>query len=156
MSSSAAYPGGNNYEGEFHFRLSEECNTIDIKEPPNIKLDIKDKEGETKSIISFKVKVNNASYGRRSPGDRRGLEQRGLWMFWLCTAGKHLGYFLTGSQTTQKTADRKSTVSATCTSKYDKDSGKPLDLSKGNIVQAINSRNPPNKDLTFIERLIIC
>jgi hypothetical protein len=77
-------------------------------------------------------------------------------------SGRHLGYLLTGRQTTPKPAaaaaaaaasDRKSTVFATCTIKYDKDSGKPLDLSKGNIVQAINTRNPPNKDLTFLQSL---
>jgi hypothetical protein len=61
MSAAAAAGGGNNYEGEFHFKLSEECNAIDIKEPPNIKLEMKDKEGGTKSIVSFKVTVKNAS-----------------------------------------------------------------------------------------------
>jgi hypothetical protein len=44
---------GSNYEGVFHFRLSEECNFIDIKELSGIELQIKDKEAEIKSVVSL-------------------------------------------------------------------------------------------------------
>jgi len=45
---------GSNYEGVFHFRLSEECNFIDIKELSGIEIEINDKEGKIKSVVSFK------------------------------------------------------------------------------------------------------
>lgn len=165
MSSSAATAGGNNHEGEFHFKLSEECNAIDIKEPPNIKLEMKDKEGETKTIVSFKVKVKNASTKEEALEIARTRAKR-LVDVLAVYSGKHLGYFLTGGQTTQK-ATAPPTTAATAaasggrskvfvpfTGKYDKDSGKPLDLGKGNIVQAINTRDPPDRP-DFSSKLII-
>jgi hypothetical protein len=155
MSGSAA--GGNNYEGEFHFKLSEECKAIDIKEPPNIKLEIRDNGGETKRIVSFKVTVKNASTEEEALEIARARAKRVVDIL-AVYSGRHLGYFPTGGQTTPRptaaataASDRKGKVSKTFTVKYDIESGKPLDLSKGNIVQAINSRDPPNKDLTFIE-----
>jgi hypothetical protein len=160
MSSSAAISGGNNHEGEFHFKLSEQCNAIGIKEPPNIKLEIKDKEGETKSIVSFKVMVKNASTEEEALEIARTRAKR-LVDVLAVYSGRHLGYILTGGQTIQKAAttttaaafDRRGKVMERVTGKYDKDSGKPLNLSKGNIVQAINTHNPPNKDLTFLQSL---
>ena len=149
MSSSAATAGGNNYEGVFYFKLSEECNAIGIQDPPGIELEKKDKEGETKSVVSFKVKIKNADTEEEALEIAK-IRAKRLLDVLAVYSGKHLGYFLTGSETTRK-ADKKSTVSAICTIKYDKDSGKPLDLSKGNIVQAINTRKPTNKDLTFLQ-----
>jgi hypothetical protein len=145
------------YEGVFLFKLSEKCNVFDIWQPPNIELDmIKDEERGTKSVVSFKVKVKNASTEEEALEIARTRAKR-LVDVLAVYSGRHLGYFLTGGQTTQKATasatDRRGKVSKTFIAKYDKESGKPLDLSKGNIVQAINTRNPPDRDLTFLESL---
>ena len=137
------------------------------QEPPNIKLEMKDKEDGTKSVVSFKVKIKNAITEEEALKIAR-IQAKRLVDVLAVYSGRHLGYFLTGSETTQKTvprpppspatttpaaSDRKRTVSRTFTFRYDIESGKPLDLSKGNIVQAINTRNPPDRDLTFLESL---
>ncbi|HJU34046.1 MAG TPA: hypothetical protein VJ695_02885 [Nitrososphaera sp.] len=160
MSGTPPPAAGGSYEGVFHFKLSEKCNVFDIRQQPNIELDIKDEEDGTKSVVTFKVKVKNAGTEEEALNIARTRAKR-LVDILAVYSGKHLGYFLTGGQTTQKATaatttpvtDRKGKVSNTFIGKYDKDSGKPLDLNKGNIVQAINTRNPPNKDLTFLESL---
>lgn len=147
---------GGSYEGVFHFKLSEKCNVLDSRQPPNIELDIKDEEGGTKSVVTFKVKVKNASTEEEALDIARTRAKR-LVDVLAVYSGRHLGYFLTGGETSQKATapatDRRGKVSKTFIAKYDKDSGKPLDLSKGNIVQAINTRDPPNRDLTFLQSL---
>jgi hypothetical protein len=158
--SAASAAAGSNYEGGFHFKLSEECNAIGIKEPPNIKLEMKDKEDGTKSVVSFKVKIKNAITEEEALEIAR-IRAKRLVDVLAVYSGRHLGYFLTGGQTTQKAtattttaaSDRSGKIIKTGIGRYDKDSGKPLDLCKGNIVQAINTRNPPNRDLTFLQSL---
>jgi hypothetical protein len=140
-----------NYEGVFHFRLSEECNFIDIKELSGIELEIKDKEAEIKSVVSFKVRLKEADTEEEALEIAKSQAKR-LVDILAISAVKHLGYFLTGSQTTHKPAG-KSTVSATLLSKFDQDSGKPLDLRKTRIAKAIKTHEPKDRDLTFVQSL---
>ena len=84
---------GRNYEGVFHFRLSEECNFIDIKELSGIELEIKDKEGEIRSVVSFKVRLKEADTEEEGLEIAKSQAKR-LVDVLAISAGKHLGISL--------------------------------------------------------------
>jgi len=81
-----------NYEGVFHFRLSEECNFMGIIGLSGIELEAKDKEGETKSVASFKVRVKETDTEEKALEIAKSQAKR-LVDILAVSAGKHLWVF---------------------------------------------------------------
>lgn len=137
------------YEGTFHFTLNGRCNFQEVQGLPDIQLETKDNEDGTKNVQGFVIRVKSSS--EEEALNTAKSEAQRLVDILAVSGGVHLGYTLSGHEISNPHGG--SAVTTSATSSYDNISGKPLDLKKARIVQAIKTVDPKGRDLTFVQSL---
>ncbi len=139
----------NNYEWTFRFTLNGKCIFPQVNGRPEIELHTEDNEEDgTKTIQGFTIRVQSSSEDEAV--DRANSQAKTLVDILAVMSGGHLGYTLTGQE--MSGPDRR-TVTSSVTCKFDIEPAESLDLNKPNILQAIKTREPRDRQLTFVDRL---
>jgi len=137
------------YPWEFSYTLSDKCTFQDIHEPPGIQLTIENNEDGTKTVSGFRIRVNSPT--QENANDTAERQAKKFVDILAVISTIPLGFTFTSVEMYRPDGKKRIT---SFTAKYEKFvSGKPLELSKGNIPKLINTLNLQGKDQQLVDGL---